>query len=170
MFCPVKVFDVSQTDGKPLPELASSLSGTVPHYEAFLEAVRRSAPVPIEFEPIRGNDIGVVKADFENRDCACGASSYAGHLDLRGAGLCIRLGAGAAQYGNRPAGRGRLGDILPAERPYFAGDCISHKPLWAAEAGLLVAGQGTGFEICNTGFGLRLKGHPLPLVERVFGL
>ena len=45
MFRPVKVFDVSQTDGKPLPELASSLSGTVPHYEAFLEAVRRSAPV-----------------------------------------------------------------------------------------------------------------------------
>ena len=52
MFRPVKVFDVSQTDGKPLPELASSLSGTVPHYEAFLEALRRSAPVPIEFEPM----------------------------------------------------------------------------------------------------------------------
>ena len=55
MFRPVKVFDVSQTDGKPLPELASSLSGTVPHYEAFLEALRRSAPVPIEFEPIAAN-------------------------------------------------------------------------------------------------------------------
>ena len=52
MFRPVKVFDVSQTDGKPLPELASSLSGTVPHYEAFMEALRRSAPVPIEFEPM----------------------------------------------------------------------------------------------------------------------
>ena len=34
MFRPVKVFDVSQTDGKPLPELASSLSGNVPNYEA----------------------------------------------------------------------------------------------------------------------------------------
>ena len=55
LFRPVKVFDVSQTDGKPLPELASSLSGTVPHYEAFLEAVRRSAPVPIEFEPMADN-------------------------------------------------------------------------------------------------------------------
>ena len=55
MFRPVKVFDVSQTDGKPLPELASSLSGTVPHYEAFLEALRRSAPVPIEFEPMAAN-------------------------------------------------------------------------------------------------------------------
>ena len=46
MFRPVKVFDVSQTDGKPLPELASSLSGTVPHYEAFMEALRRSARSP----------------------------------------------------------------------------------------------------------------------------
>ena len=55
MFRPVKVFDVSQTDGKPLPELASGLSGTVPHYEAFLEALRRSAPVPIEFEPMAAN-------------------------------------------------------------------------------------------------------------------
>ena len=55
MFRPVKVFDVSQTDGKPLPELASSLSGTVPHYEAFLEALRRSAPVPIEFEAMAAN-------------------------------------------------------------------------------------------------------------------
>ena len=49
MFRPVKVFDVSQTDGKPLPELASSLSGNVPNYEAFMEALRRSAPVPITF-------------------------------------------------------------------------------------------------------------------------
>ena len=55
LFRPVKVFDVSQTDGKPLPELASSLSGTVPHYEAFLEALRRSAPVPIKFEPMAAN-------------------------------------------------------------------------------------------------------------------
>ena len=63
MFRPVKVFDVSQTDGKPLPELASSLSGTVPHYEAFLEAVRRSAPVPIEFEPMAGNMDGYFSPD-----------------------------------------------------------------------------------------------------------
>ena len=55
MFRPVKVFDVSQTDGKPLPELASSLSGTVPDYEAFMEALRRSAPVPIEFEAMAEN-------------------------------------------------------------------------------------------------------------------
>ena len=63
MFRPVKVFDVSQTDGKPLPELASSLSGTVPHYEAFLEAVRRSAPVPIEFETMAANMDGYFSSE-----------------------------------------------------------------------------------------------------------
>ena len=63
MFRPVKVFDVSQTDGKPLPELASSLSGTVSHYEAFLEAVRRSAPVPIEFEPMAANMDGYFSSE-----------------------------------------------------------------------------------------------------------
>lgn len=63
MFRPVKVFDVSQTDGKPLPELASSLSGTVPHYEAFMEALRRSAPVPIEFEPMAENMDGYFSSE-----------------------------------------------------------------------------------------------------------
>ena len=63
MFRPVKVFDVSQTDGKPLPELASILSGTVPHYEAFMEALRRSAPVPIEFEPMAENMDGYFSSD-----------------------------------------------------------------------------------------------------------
>jgi hypothetical protein len=65
MFRPVKVFDVSQTDGKPLPELAASLSGTVPHYEAFLEALRRSAPVPIEFEPMAANMDGYFSSEQE---------------------------------------------------------------------------------------------------------
>ena len=63
MFRPVKVFDVSQTDGKPLPELSSSLSGTVPHYEAFLEALRRSAPISIEFEPMAANTDGYFSPD-----------------------------------------------------------------------------------------------------------
>ena len=63
MFRPVKVFDVSQTDGKPLPELASSLSGTVPHYEAFMEALRRSAPVPIEFELMAANMDGYFSSE-----------------------------------------------------------------------------------------------------------
>ena len=63
MFRPVKVFDVSQTDGKPLPELASSLSGNVQNYEAFLEALRRSAPVPLSVEPMAANMDGYFSPD-----------------------------------------------------------------------------------------------------------
>ena len=65
MFRPVKVFDVSQTDGKPLPELASSLSGNVPNYEAFMEALRRSAPVPITFEAMAVDTDGYFSADHQ---------------------------------------------------------------------------------------------------------
>ena len=39
MFKVVSVFDVSQTEGKPLPALAFSLSGAVEHYEEFIEAL-----------------------------------------------------------------------------------------------------------------------------------
>ena len=63
LFRPVKVFDVGQTDGKPLPELASSLSGNVQNYEVFMEALRRSAPVPIEFEPMDANMDGYFSSD-----------------------------------------------------------------------------------------------------------
>ena len=63
MFRPVKVFDVSQTDGKPLPELASSLSGNVQNYEAFMEALRRSAPVPLSVEPMAANMDGYFSPD-----------------------------------------------------------------------------------------------------------
>ncbi|WP_306774482.1 LPD28 domain-containing protein [Agathobacter rectalis] len=62
MFRPVKVFDVSQTDGKPLPELASSLSA---NYEAFMEALRRSAPVPITFEAMAADTDGYFSADHQ---------------------------------------------------------------------------------------------------------
>ena len=65
MFRPVKVFDVSQTDGKPLPELASSLSGNVPNYEAFMEALRRSAPVPITIEAMAADTDGYFSADHQ---------------------------------------------------------------------------------------------------------
>ena len=53
MFRPVKVFDVSQTEGKPLPQLSSPLTGEVQNYEIFMEALRRTSPVPIAINPIR---------------------------------------------------------------------------------------------------------------------
>lgn len=58
MFRVVSVFDVSQTAGKPVPQLASDLSGNVQNYEAFMEAIKRSSAVPISFEPINNNTDG----------------------------------------------------------------------------------------------------------------
>ena len=63
MFKPVTVFDVSQTDGKPLPQLASDLTGNVQNYEVFMEALRRSSPVPIEIIPIRDGSDGYFSLD-----------------------------------------------------------------------------------------------------------
>ena len=58
LFRPVKVFDVSQTDGKPLPSLAADLFGNVRHFEAFMEALKRSAPVPLAFEEMDADTDG----------------------------------------------------------------------------------------------------------------
>lgn len=45
---PISVFDVSQTEGKPLPEIATQMTGTVRGYDNFYEALRRVSPVPVE--------------------------------------------------------------------------------------------------------------------------
>jgi len=63
MFKPVTVFDVSQTDGKPLPQLAADLQGNVQNYEVFMEALRRSSPVPIEIIPIHDGADGYFSLD-----------------------------------------------------------------------------------------------------------
>lgn len=46
------MFDVSQTDGKPLPQISFSLTGDVAQYEVFMEALRRTSQVPITIEPM----------------------------------------------------------------------------------------------------------------------
>ena len=49
----VNVFDVSQTDGRPLPSIGvNELTGDVKQYEMFFEALKRSCPIPIGFEQI----------------------------------------------------------------------------------------------------------------------
>lgn len=49
----VNVFDVSQTDGKPLPTIGvDELTGNVTNYEMFFEALERACPVPVGFEQI----------------------------------------------------------------------------------------------------------------------
>lgn len=57
-FRPVSVFDVSQTEGKPLPEIISELTGDVSRYEQLLDAARQAAPYPIEIGAVEGSAKG----------------------------------------------------------------------------------------------------------------
>lgn len=66
MFKPVVVFDVSQTEGEPLPTLSSDLRGDVKHYEIFMEALRRSSPVPMELKAISGDMDGFFNLDNQS--------------------------------------------------------------------------------------------------------
>lgn len=51
----VSVFDVSQTEGKPLPQMGvAELTDNVNEYELFVEALKQSTSVPISFENISG--------------------------------------------------------------------------------------------------------------------
>lgn len=49
-FRPATIFDISQTEGKPLPELTTELQGQVPEYERFFDALEKASPVPIRFD------------------------------------------------------------------------------------------------------------------------
>jgi antirestriction protein ArdC len=55
------VFDVSQTDGKPLPQLAEDLPGDVRHYELFFDTLKAISPLPIVFEPLQENLDGLCR-------------------------------------------------------------------------------------------------------------
>ena len=58
-FRAVSVFDVSQTDGKPIPELeAKELLSDVEGYQDMIHAVEAVSPVPIEMEEIAGESKG----------------------------------------------------------------------------------------------------------------
>lgn len=61
----VKVYDVSQTDGRPLPQLSMNLTGDVAQYEVFLEALRRTSPVPIDIKPISADMDGYLNLDTQ---------------------------------------------------------------------------------------------------------
>lgn len=54
----VSTYDVSQTEGKPLPEIASTLTGSVDSYDDFMAALAQVSPVPIGFEDISGSAYG----------------------------------------------------------------------------------------------------------------
>ena len=77
-FRAVTVFDVSQTDGDPLPDISpAELKNEVNNYSAFLKAVEKASDVPINFIGIEGsakgyfnvanNEISVAKGMSESQ-------------------------------------------------------------------------------------------------------
>lgn len=66
-FKPVSTFDISQTDGEPVPRLGvDELVGTVEGYETLMEAIKQASPVPISFENIESGAKGYFHVE-ENR-------------------------------------------------------------------------------------------------------
>lgn len=58
-FKPVSTFDISQTEGKPLPSIGvDELTGSVEGYQTFLEAIKSASPVSIGFEDIKSGAKG----------------------------------------------------------------------------------------------------------------
>ncbi len=53
-YLPIYVFDISQTDGDPLPQLCNDFDGDFPLYQDFLAACERFSPFPIGFGPLPG--------------------------------------------------------------------------------------------------------------------
>ncbi|ANU46516.1 hypothetical protein ADH76_23505 [Enterocloster clostridioformis] len=49
-FKAISIFDISQTEGRPLPELAQELKGEIPDYMILMDSIKEVAPVPIKFE------------------------------------------------------------------------------------------------------------------------
>lgn len=54
----VNVFDVSQTDGEPLPEICSDLTADVKDYDNVLDKLKTVAPVQVVFEDIQNGSHG----------------------------------------------------------------------------------------------------------------
>lgn len=71
------VFDISQTSGKELPELAHRLTGQVGEYDRLMRALKKISPYPIVVEPIEG-----------------GANGYCSHKQQR---IAIREGLSQEQ-------------------------------------------------------------------------
>lgn len=91
MFKVVSVFDVSQTSGKPLPQLAANLSGNVQQYEVFMEALRRASPVPMEIKPVARDTDGffsikaqsiTIRAGMSEVQTVCAAVHEIAHAKL----------------------------------------------------------------------------------------
>ena len=61
----VNVFDVSQTDGRPMPRLAENITGDVARYNLFMDTLREISPLPIIFEPLAPDTDGECRMGVE---------------------------------------------------------------------------------------------------------
>ncbi|MEF9939599.1 MAG: ArdC family protein [Clostridium sp.] len=57
-FRAISVFDISQTEGEPLPELAKELQGQMPDYMLLMDSIKEVAPAPIRFDNWNTNKKG----------------------------------------------------------------------------------------------------------------
>ena len=57
-FKTISVFDISQTEGKPLPSLVHPLEGSVDGYDDLTRAISNAVPVPIRHEAMSGEQYG----------------------------------------------------------------------------------------------------------------
>ena len=66
-FKPVSTFDISQTEGEPLPQIGvDELTGNIEGYKTLFEAIKAASPVPIGFEDIASGAKGYFHTE-ENR-------------------------------------------------------------------------------------------------------
>lgn len=73
----ISVFDISQTEGKELPELgADELSGEVENYEIFMQALDEVSPVPIGYEEIPDGAKGYYHLEEKRIAIQTGMSRY----------------------------------------------------------------------------------------------
>jgi hypothetical protein len=96
MFRVVSVFDVSQTEGRPLPEIVSDLTGDVHQYDTFMEAMCRASPVPVSIEPIVPTTDGyfslaeqaiTIRAGMSEVQTVCAAVHEIAHAKLHNYGI-----------------------------------------------------------------------------------
>ena len=96
MFRVVYVFDVSQTEGRPLPEIVSDLTGDVQQYDTFIEALYRASPVPISIEPIAPTTDGyfslteqaiTIRAGMSEVQTVCATVHEISHAKLHNYGI-----------------------------------------------------------------------------------
>ena len=116
----VSVFDVSQTEGKPLPQLASPLTGDVERYDVLMEAFHRVSPVPIVMESMRdgidgyfhpGRNLIALREGMSQVQTASAAVHEIAHAVLHSRGPAADLSSPASSTSSE--GRNQHGEKAP---------------------------------------------------------